>query len=109
MFCDTALVCVCAEFRGDLPEAKVLYANAFKGIYLIREYHDSDITAARWLGDVCLQLHEFDNTVPAWSIALEASLRHYVFTHDRTRLAAQEILKPGKEYSFLNISTTIVI
>lgn len=84
---------VCASFSGNLTKAKLFFESAFNGIYLFRNLDEGDIAAARWLGDVCLQLHEFDNTVLAWSVALEGSIRRYGLTHDRTRLAVQEMIK----------------
>jgi len=84
---------VCASFSGNLVKAKLFFESAFNGIYLFRNLDEGDIAAARWLGDICLQLHEFDNTVLAWSVALEGSIRRYGLTHDRTRLAVQEMIK----------------
>ena len=84
---------VCASFSGDLTKAKHFFESAFNGIYLIRNLDDGDIAAARWLGDVCLQLREFHNTVLAWSVALEGSVRRFGLSHDRTRHVTQEMLK----------------
>ncbi|KAF1924312.1 uncharacterized protein M421DRAFT_72863 [Didymella exigua CBS 183.55] len=84
---------VCASFSGDLMKAKLFFESAFNGIYLIRNLDEGDIAAARWLGDVCLQLREFHNTVLAWSVALEGSIRHFGISHDRSRHIIQEMLK----------------
>jgi hypothetical protein len=83
----------CASFSGDLTKAKLFFESAFNGIYLIRNLDEGDIAAARWLGDVCLQLKQFHNTVLAWSVALEGSIRRFGITHDRTRHIMQEMLK----------------
>lgn len=100
---------MCASFSGELPKAKVFHEDFFNRMYLIRNLDDGDFAAARWLGDACLQLHEFDNTVLTWIVALKGSLRQYVLTHDRTRLVVLEMLKLEEWYSFSNISTTIFI
>lgn len=84
---------VCASLSGDLTKAKVFFESAFNGIYLIRNLDDGDIAAARWLGDVCLQLREFHNTVLAWSVALEGSIRRFGISHERTRQIIHEMLK----------------
>ncbi|KAH6614333.1 hypothetical protein C7974DRAFT_74375 [Boeremia exigua] len=84
---------VCASFGGNFTKAKHFFESAFNGLYLIKNLDEGDIAAARWLGDVCLQLHEFHNTVLAWSVALEGSIRRYGLTHDRTRHLVQEMLK----------------
>lgn len=83
----------CASFSGDLTKAKLFFESAFNGIYLIRNLDEGDIAAARWLGDVCLQLKEFHNTVLAWSVALEGSIRRFGISHGRTRHVIQELLK----------------
>ncbi|KAF3043083.1 hypothetical protein E8E11_005241 [Didymella keratinophila] len=83
----------CAAFSGGLTKAKLFFESAFNGIYLIRNLDEGDIAAARWLGDVCLQLKEFHNTVLAWSVALEGSIRRFGIAHDRTRHIMQEMLK----------------
>ncbi|KAL1656011.1 hypothetical protein SLS61_001575 [Didymella pomorum] len=83
----------CASFSGELSKAKLFFESAFNGIYLIRNLDDGDIAAARWLGDVCLQLKEFHNTVLAWSVTLEGSIRRFGISHDRTRHTMQELLK----------------
>ncbi|KAJ8107867.1 hypothetical protein OPT61_g8571 [Boeremia exigua] len=83
---------VCASFSGNLTKAKHFFESAFNGIYLIKNLDDGDIAAARWLGDVCLQLHEFNNTVLAWSVALEGSTRRYGHADGRTRQIVQEML-----------------
>ncbi|KAJ4985857.1 hypothetical protein SVAN01_08655 [Stagonosporopsis vannaccii] len=96
---------ICASFSGNLIKAKLFFESAFNGIYLFRNLDEGDIAAARWLGDVCLQLHEFHNTVLAWSVALEGSIRRYGLTHDRTRLAVQEMIKLDEWISaFRNIN-----
>jgi hypothetical protein len=82
---------VCASFSGNLIKAKYFFESAFNGIYLSRDLDEGDIAAARWLGDVCLQLREFHNTVLAWSVALEGSIRRYGISHDRTRHIIEEM------------------
>jgi hypothetical protein len=83
---------VCASFSGNLVKAKHFFESAFNGIYLSRDLDDGDIAAARWLGDICLQLREFYNALLAWSVALEGSIKRYGIAHDRTRQISQEIL-----------------
>ncbi|KAF3033214.1 hypothetical protein E8E12_004980 [Didymella heteroderae] len=83
----------CTSFSGDLTKAKLFFESAFNGIYLIKNLDEGDIAAARWLGDVCLQLSEFHNTVLAWSVALEGSIRRFGISHDRTRHLMQELLQ----------------
>jgi hypothetical protein len=83
----------CASFSGDLVKAKLFFESAFNGIYLMRNLDEGDIAAARWLGDVCLQLREFHNAVLAWSVAFEGSIRRFGILHDRTQHIMQEMLK----------------
>lgn len=84
---------VCASFSGDLTKAKQFFESAFNGICLFRNLDGGAIAAARWLGDVCLRLREFHNTVLAWSVALEGSIRRFGLSHDRTWHISQEMLK----------------
>ncbi|KZM23995.1 hypothetical protein ST47_g4884 [Ascochyta rabiei] len=97
---------VCASFCGKLTKAKYFFESAFNGIYLSKHLDDGDISAARWLGDVCLQLGEFHNAVLAWSVALEGSIQRYGLLHDCTRHIAQEVHKMDEWLSvFSNIDS----
>ena len=95
---------VCATFNGNLTKAKHFFESAFNGIYLTRDLDDGDIAAARWLGDVCLQLREFHNAVLAWCVALDGSIKRYGLSHERTRHIAHELQKMDEWLSvFKNI------
>ncbi|KAH7395147.1 hypothetical protein DE146DRAFT_97504 [Phaeosphaeria sp. MPI-PUGE-AT-0046c] len=86
------LIGVCNSFVGNFSKAKGYFESIFNGIYLTStNLDDGDIAAARWLGDVCLQLREYSNTALAWGVAYEGSLARYGLLQARTRRVGDEL------------------
>lgn len=86
------LIGVCNAFIGNYSKAKSYFESVFNGIYLTSpNLDDGDIAAARWLGDVCLQLREFSNTALAWGVAYEGSFARYGLLQARTRRVGDEL------------------
>lgn len=86
------LIGICASYSGDFLKAKNVFESVFNGIYLNGANLDSgDISAARWLGDVCLHLHEPYNTALAWSVALKGLIARYGATRDITLTVCDEL------------------
>lgn len=86
------LVGVCASIHGDFAKAKHFFGSVFNGIYLNRDsLDDGDVAAARWLGDTCLYLREYDNAILAYSVAYEGSIRRFGLSEARTRRVALEL------------------
>jgi len=80
------LIGICASAQGNFLKAKRSFESMFNGACPNRGSHleEGDIAAARWLGDVCLQLREHHNAALAWGIAFEGYLGRYGFASNRT-------------------------
>jgi hypothetical protein len=86
------LIGVCASLNGDFPKAKRLFESVFNGVDLNRQnLDDGDISAARWLGDVCLHMQEHKNAALAYSVAYEGSVGRLGASHARTQQVVEEI------------------
>ncbi|PSN62130.1 hypothetical protein BS50DRAFT_137919 [Corynespora cassiicola Philippines] len=69
---------VCASYSGSFHKAKRMFESVIRSTHLNRSnLDDGDIAAARWLGDVCLQLNEPTNTAFAWALALHGLMVRY--------------------------------
>ena len=90
------LLGVCATLDGNFVTAKSLFESVFNGIYLNRQnLDDGDVAAARWLGDVCLQAHERENAILAYSVAYEGSIGRLGNKDHRTRQVRDELKRVG--------------
>jgi hypothetical protein len=86
------LIGVCASLNGDFTKAKRFFESVFTGMHINRQsLDDGDISAARWLGDVCLHMQEHINAALAYSVAYEGYVGRHGQSRDRTQRVADEI------------------